>query len=125
MSNLPDGVSELDFSAALEQFRATVEAQWVFYNDEDVALYRDDYSPLKDQPAERLASAAVAPSNVEEVQAVVRIANRYRIPLYAISTGRNLGYGGAAPAMTGSVVLDLKRMNRILAIDEDRITCRT
>ncbi|MGH8315869.1 MAG: FAD-binding oxidoreductase, partial [Steroidobacterales bacterium] len=57
-------------------------------------------------------------ANVEEVQAVMRAANRYRIPVYPISTGRNLGYGGAAPAMSGSVVLDLKRMNRILEVSE-------
>jgi FAD/FMN-containing dehydrogenase len=31
----------------------------------------------------------VAPAKVEEVQQIVRIANRYRIPLYPISTGRN------------------------------------
>ena len=28
---------------------------------------------------------------------IVRIANRFRVPLYPISTGRNLGYGGSAP----------------------------
>ena len=49
----------------------------------------------------------------------MRIANRHRIPLYTISTGRNLGYGGAAPAWSGSVVLDLKRMNRILEVNEE------
>ena len=55
-----------------------------------------------------VASAAVAPDTVEQVQAIVRIANRYKIPLYTISTGRNLGYGGSAPACPGSVVLDLE-----------------
>jgi 4-cresol dehydrogenase (hydroxylating) len=29
-----------------------------------------------------------------------------------------LGYGGSAPVLSGSVVLDLKRMNRILEVDE-------
>jgi 4-cresol dehydrogenase (hydroxylating) len=48
----------------------------------------------------------------------VRAANRHKIPIYPISTGRNLGYGGAAPSMSGSVVLDLKRMNRILEVSE-------
>ena len=51
---------------------------------------------------------------LKEVQAVVRTANRYRIPIYPISTGRNLGYGGSAPNLSGSVVLDLKRMNRVI-----------
>jgi len=120
MMVVPEGVASSDFKAALSEFRQVVGSDWVFDSEEDVALYRDDYSPVKGQPAERLASAAVAPQSTEEVQAVVRIANRYRIPLYAISTGRNLGYGGAAPAASGTVVLDLKRMNRVLKIDEDR-----
>ena len=58
------------------------------------------------------------PANVEETQAIVRIANDTSIPIYPISTGKNLGYGGSAPALSGSVVLDLKRLNRVLDIDE-------
>jgi FAD/FMN-containing dehydrogenase len=52
------------------------------------------------------------------VQAVVRIANHFKIPVYAISTGKNLTYGGSAPVYSGSVVIDLKRMNRILEVSE-------
>jgi len=115
---LPPGVSRADFTAALKAFEAAVGKDWVFTSEDDVALYLDAYSQLWDEPDERQASAAVAPSSVEEVQAVMRAANRYRIPIYPISTGRNLGYGGSAPALSGSVVLDLKRMNRILDVSE-------
>jgi 4-cresol dehydrogenase (hydroxylating) len=114
----PPGVSERDFTRALELFRDAVGGDWVFTSDEDVALYRDAYSIFWGEPEERVASAAVAPSTVEEVQAVVRAANEFRVPLYPISTGRNLAYGGSAPAYSGSVVLDLKRMNRVLEVDE-------
>ncbi len=117
---LPPNVSEAEFSTALDEFSAVVGADWVFSSDEDVALYRDSYSIYWGEPEERLASAAVAPASVEQVQQVVRIANRFGIPLYPISTGRNLNYGGAAPNTTGSVVVDLKRMNRVLEVDEDR-----
>ncbi len=117
---LPPNVSEADFNAALGEFRSAVGASWVFSSDEDVALYRDSYSINWGEPEERVASAAVAPAKVEEVQQIVRTANRYRIPLYPISTGRNLTYGGSAPNMRGSVVVDLKRMNRILEVDEKR-----
>jgi (+)-pinoresinol hydroxylase len=116
----PPNVSEADFNAALNEFRSAVGASWVFTSDEDVALYRDSYSIYWGEPEERVASAAVAPAKVEEVQQVVRIANKYRIPLYPISTGRNLTYGGSAPNLRGSVVVDLKRMNRILEVDEKR-----
>jgi (+)-pinoresinol hydroxylase len=115
---IPSGVSDRDFTAALNEFRAAVGDEWVFTSEEDVALYRDAYSPFWGEPEERVASAAVAPSTVEEVQAVVRAANARRIPLYPISTGRNLAYGGSAPVYSGSVVLDLKRMNRVLEVDE-------
>ena len=115
---LPPGVSRRDFDAALQEFRAVVGPQWVFTSEEDLDLYRDAYTPFRGDPAaERQAGAAVAPANVEQVQAIVRAANRYRTPLYAISTGRNLGYGGAAPALSGSVVVDLKRMNRVLEVN--------
>ena len=115
---LPPGVNSKDFSDALKQFEAAVGKEWVFTSDEDVALYRDAYSPFWGEPEERVASAAVAPGKVEDVQAVMKIANEYKIPVYPISTGKNLGYGGSAPNLSGSVVLDLKRMNRILDVSE-------
>ena len=115
---LPPGVSQSDFDQAISQFQAAVGKDWVFTSDEDTDLYRDAYSPFYGEPEERMVSAAVAPANVEEVQAVMRIANALKIPVYPISTGKNLGYGGSAPALSGSVVLDLKRMNRILEVNE-------
>jgi 4-cresol dehydrogenase (hydroxylating) len=59
------------------------------------------------------------PQSVEEIQRVLGIAQRWHIPLWTISTGRNFGYGSAAPATAGQVVLDLKRMNRILEVDAE------
>ena len=116
----PPGISATDFSAALREFAAAVGRDWVFSEDVDVDLYRDAYSPLWGTPEERRASAAVAPKTAEEVQQIVRIANRYKIPLYPISTGKNLGYGGSAPGYSGSVVVDLKRMNRIIEVNDTR-----
>ena len=115
---LPPGVSESTFATALTEFAAAIGKEWVFTSEDDVALYRDAYSQVWDETEERQASAAIAPASVEEVQAVVRVANRYHIPIYTISTGRNLGYGGSAPALSGSVVLDLKRLNRIIEVSE-------
>ena len=115
---IPPGVSERDFQRTIDRFESVVGKDWVFTSAEDVALYRDAYSPLWSEEDEKVASAAVAPDSAEQVQEIVRIANEYRVPLYPISTGRNLGYGGAAPALSGSVVIDLKRMNKILEVDE-------
>ena len=120
MAVLPPNVSAEQFSAALRQFEAAVGKEWVFTSEDDLFAYRDHFGFLKGEPNERLASAAVGPSSVEQVQAIVRTANQFRIPLYAVSTGKNYGYGGASPNLTGSVVVDLKRMNRILEVDEHR-----
>jgi len=57
------------------------------------------------------------------VQEIVRIANTYKQPLWTVSTGKNMGYGMATPATPGQIVLDLKRMNRILEVDPQLGTC--
>ncbi|MCY1291090.1 4-cresol dehydrogenase [hydroxylating] flavoprotein subunit [compost metagenome] len=114
----PPNVSPEAFASALEEFAGVVGKDWVFTTEEDLFPYRDAYSPLRATPEDRSASAAVAPSSVEEVQAVLRIANKRSIPMYTVSTGKNLGYGGSAPNHSGSVVLDLKRMNRIIEVSE-------
>jgi len=115
---LPKGVSSGDFSKALGEFASVVGKDWVFSSDEDVAMYDDAYTPFFGEPELQLVpGAAVAPAKVEEVQAVVRIANKYKVPLYPVSTGRNLGYGGSSPSLSGSVIVDLKRMNRILEVN--------
>ncbi|NHN39889.1 FAD-binding oxidoreductase [Pseudomaricurvus alcaniphilus] len=115
---MPVNVSQTDFIAALDSFALIVGKEWVFTKDEDLFPYRDAYSPLRATFEDRSPSAAVAPASVDEVQSIVRVANKYEIPLYTISTGKNLGYGGAAPNQSGSVVLDLKRMNKIIEVNE-------
>jgi hypothetical protein len=71
-----------------------------------------------------LASAVIAPRNVADVQAIFRAANEHRIPLWPISIGRNSGYGGAAPRVSGSVVLNMgKHMNKILEVNVEGAYC--
>ncbi len=113
------GVSQADFDAAIAQFADAAGTDHVFTDRDTMDTYRDAFSPLRGEEDEKTGSAAVAPTTVEQVQRIVQIANHYRIPLYTISTGRNLAYGGSAPVYSGSVVLDLKRMNRILEVNED------
>ena len=116
---LPPDVTQSQFDAAIKAMRKVVGAEWVFTSDEDIHLYRDAYSPLQGEEEEYLPSGAVAPDSVEQVQEIVRIANTYKLPLWPVSTGKNLGYGGSAPRLSGTVVLDLKRMNRVIEVNED------
>lgn len=118
--SLPPGIATDAFDAALTKFRAAIGEQWVYTAEEDLRLYRDAYSPYWQEAEDRIASAAIAPASTAQVQAVVRIASESSIPLFPISTGRNLGYGGSAPNLSGSVVLDLLRMDRVLEVDDAR-----
>jgi glycolate oxidase len=59
--------------------------------------------------------AVVLPRSAEQVQAIVRICDQYRIPFVARGAGTGLS-GGALPAATG-IVISFARMNRILEID--------
>lgn len=51
--------------------------------------YGDPYPLGSGKPRE--PSGAVRPSSVEEVQAILKAANNYKIPLWTISRGKNLG----------------------------------
>jgi FAD/FMN-containing dehydrogenase len=67
----------------------------------------------------RVIPAVLLASNEEHVVGIVQIAGRHRVPIYAISTGHNWGYGSSLPAVDGCVILDLSRMNRILRMDAE------
>src|SRR2546423_13646018 len=114
---LTPGVSEEDFAQALSQFAAAVGAEHVLTSEEQLAEFRDPFAFTTWD--DYIASAVVMPESVEEVQEVVQIANRLRIPLWTHGCGMNNGYGGPAPRVKGSVILSLRRMNRVLEIDED------
>jgi 4-cresol dehydrogenase (hydroxylating) len=112
---LPPRLSAARFRQALQAFEGVVGKGWVLATDEDRDAYSDIYAPGSEK--EWPASAALAPGSVEEVQAIVRLANEYKTPLWPTSRGKNLGYGANAPRMPGTIVLDLGRMNRILELD--------
>lgn len=62
----------------------------------------------------------VTADTVEKVSAVLKLANRYRIPVvpYAGGTGVN----GGAISLYGGIMLDIKNLNRIVDIDEKSLT---
>jgi glycolate oxidase len=62
-----------------------------------------------------MPEAVLLPTSTEEVQSIVQICSREKIPFVARGSGTGLS-GGALPAAKG-VVISLARMNRILEID--------
>ena len=118
---LPPRLSATDFDAAMAAFAGVVGKDWVLASDDDRDAYSDAYGMA--DVSDHRPSAAVAPQSTEQVQAILRIAAERKVPLWPISRGKNLGYGYTAPRLSGSVVLDLSRMNRILEVDTKRAYC--
>ncbi len=114
---VPPGVTEADLDTALAAFAAAIGADKVASDAQSLEDFQDPYQVPG--TATNVPSAVVSPTSVEDVQAVVRIANEYRIPLWPISRGKNNGYGGAAPQVRGSVMMSFREMNRVLEINEE------
>ncbi|PLB48309.1 glycolate oxidase [Aspergillus steynii IBT 23096] len=130
LPTLPPGIERAQFNVAITDLESLVGSENVELNTQPLndGWYMEhpnthDAFHLLD-PTNTVSSAAVYPSSTEEVSAVVKWANHHEIPLWPISIGRNLGYGGAAPRVRGSVVVDLgRRMNEVLKIDSVQLCC--
>lgn len=114
---MPPDVDSRAFANAVRELRAIVGDEWVFADPESTVSYRKSFIP--DTAGRHVPSGAVAPASVEEIQAILRVANKYRLPMWPVSTGKNMGYGMATPASSGQMILDLKRMNRVLEVDAE------
>lgn len=117
---LPKGRSERDLDAAIAKFTTLLGADNVLTKAEHLAPYMKVMMSVDEK--QHAPSAVLMASTVEQVQGVVRVCNEHRIPVWTISTGRNFGYGSAAPGERGQVVLDLRRMNKILHVDPELCT---
>jgi 4-cresol dehydrogenase (hydroxylating) len=113
----PDVSATVPDTSALNEFEHALGADRVITSEDDLREWRDPFQ--FDSWDEYTASAVVMPESVGEVQEVVRIAGRHGVPLWTHSQGRNNGYGGPAPRVSGSVIVSLRRMNRVLEINEE------
>jgi 4-cresol dehydrogenase (hydroxylating) flavoprotein subunit len=95
---LPPGVSDEQLDRAIGEFTAALGVGAVLVGEADLAEYRDPFAFATWD--EYLAAAVLTPTTVEEIQEIVRIANRYGVPLWPIGQGRNNGYGGPAPRVS-------------------------
>jgi 4-cresol dehydrogenase (hydroxylating) len=114
---LPEKIAPDQFRTAVKELRAIVGDVWVFADPDSTLPYLKSLIP--DPLHRHVPSGAVAPASVEEVQAILKVANKYGLPLWPVSTGKNMGYGSATPATSGQMILDLKRMNKIIEIDPE------
>src|ERR1700728_4058506 len=65
--------------------------------------------------------AVVFPQATEEVQEIVRLCARHRVPVVAFGTGTSLE--GQVNAPRGGICLDFRDMNRVLAVHPEDLDC--
>ena len=88
----------------------------VFHQPGDLLVY--EYDGSVDGAVDTAMPAAVAlPTTTEQVAAVVRLANEYKLPVTA--RGAGTGLSGGAVAQRGGIIISLTRMDRVLEVDRD------
>jgi 4-cresol dehydrogenase (hydroxylating) len=118
---LPKGITEESFAQAIQEYRGCLGEGRVRIDQASLQPYMRITIAESDEL--HRPAAVLYPSTVKEVQTVVAIANKYRTPLWTVCNGEGEGYGGAAPATPGQIVVDLKGMNRILEVDQELAYC--
>lgn len=68
---------------------------------------------------EYLPDVVIQPANVQEICGLVKLSNRYRIPVYPRGSATSLS-GGPLP-VEGGMVVDLSRLNKKLEIDRENL----
>ena len=66
--------------------------------------------------APHLPDYVVAPKTTEQVQKIVQLANREKIPI--VPMGNGMALTGLVIPLKGGIVMDMKRMNKILEVNE-------
>ncbi len=102
-------------AAALAELGAALGPKGLTTDPADIAPWTTDWRKLY----QGAAAALVQPATTAEVQAVLAIASRHRIPL--VPQGGNTSMvGGATPDSSGNaIIVSLRRMNAIRALDPD------
>ena len=83
---LPKGVSEKSFDAAVKEFRRLLGEANVLTSAEQLAPYIKTMMPVSE--ADHTPSVAILATTVEQIQKIVGICNRHKVPIWPISTGR-------------------------------------
>jgi len=96
--------------ALIHELKSLLGANNVLSQTEDLLLYEFDGSVEKARP-----EVVVFPHTTEHVSRIVKLANKYQVPI--VGRGAGTGLSGGALARRGGVMIVFARMNRILELD--------
>lgn len=103
----------------VESFKKIIGAEYVLLDEDSLHHYGHDETEHLIFPPE----VVVRPRTAEDVSAIMKICNQFKIPVTPRGGGTGLS-GGALPHL-GGVLLSTDRMNSIIAIDERNLQVLT
>jgi len=103
----------------LQAFQKIVGEQYVFVDEEVLSHYAHDET----EDLHYLPDVVLKPASAEEISAILKLCNQYKIPVTPRGAGTGLS-GGALPHL-GGVLLSIERLNKIINIDERNLQVTT
>ena len=101
----------------VQELKTALGEHFVSIDPDKLEMYKTDEEA--NPKYHHLPEVVVFPENTEQVAAVVRLANKYVIPITPRGAGTGLA-GGAIPVY-GGIVLVMDRMNTIIEFNEDAL----
>ena len=99
----------------IEELKQITGPSYVKTDADLLIAYQTDYE--SDPKLFHMPEAAVAPASSEEISQILKLANRYKVPVTVRSGGTSLA-DGAIP-VCGGLVLLMERLNKILELNEE------
>lgn len=90
----------------------------VIYNNAE-ALEAYSHDEVAEKTYSHMPDVVVKPSSAEEISKIMKLANKYMIPVTPRGAGSGLS-GGAVPVY-GGIVISVEKMNKILEVDKDNL----
>ena len=107
-------MDQIVHSAPLDALKALLGAEHVTTVTDELAFYSTDVYRRADVDA----ALVLSPGTIDELAAAIGICTRHNIPV--IPRGGGLSYtGGFLPTQTGSAMIDMRRLDRIIEINAE------
>jgi alkyldihydroxyacetonephosphate synthase len=117
--------AQFHYEMIRSELEQIVGPHFISVAESDKLVYSTDWSWMPQMWLDRGQSLTTPdyilhPESAEQIAEIMEVANKYRIPV--IPFGGGSGTQGGALPIYGGIVVDLKRMSKILEIDEKSLT---
>jgi glycolate oxidase len=103
----------------INELAGIVGQDWVVSDLSQMQSYLYDETELNIRPMANEDCVVVKPATADEVSEIMKLANKYLVPV--VARGGGTGLCGAAIPTTSSIVLSLERLNKIIEYDDKNL----